>query len=330
MKSSSTHIRGISANTIPWAIAAAAFIALPITIAVSPGHAFETPPTLEETSSQRFECVLEIDPDDSYTSRPWSGGFVPFQFDEDINSTEQNHIKAAMDWWTLVTGTKFVYRNTEPDFVTITRHTETNVSSSAVGFKGGEQFVKIGTNHWTNYGVIAHELCHTLGWHHEQSRPDRDEFVTIDTLNVNPDYIGNFNIYENDLTFGHPYDFESIMHYGACTFSICSSCESSDPDCRTITTLDPDFQETIGQRGELSDGDIDDVRYIYGSRTARYVSLGGNGSGSLSNPYGEVPTALSAIPNGGYLLIDAGIYLADGLFTKKSIWKSHGGAALVK
>ena len=283
------------------------------------------------TFAPGFECVVEIDPDESYVARPWLGGWVPFQFADDINATERAHMKAGMDWWTLETGVKFVYRNGEPDFLTITRSTDPGVSySSGIGRVGGEQEIRMSDNGWANHGRVAHELCHALGWHHEQSRPDRDDFVTIEDDNIIPEYLRQFNIYEGDLTFGYTYDYDSIMHYSACSFSVCSKCKSSNPDCRSITTDDPDVQSEIGQRDHLSDGDLRDVRYVYGSRGSRYVAPGGEGEGTLSAPFGDIHEALDAIPEGGAVLLESGIYAQETTFSKSSQWITHGGSSLIE
>ena len=47
----------------------------------------------------------------------------------------------------------------------------------------GEQQLSIGQD--CEYdGVIIHELMHALGFYHEQSRSDRDDFVTIMWENI--------------------------------------------------------------------------------------------------------------------------------------------------
>ena len=58
---------------------------------------------------------------------------------------------------------------------------------------------------------------HTLGMFHEQSRPDRDDYVTINTNNIEADKKNNFRRYKTTQinTYNVPYDYTSIMHYGS-------------------------------------------------------------------------------------------------------------------
>uniref|UniRef100_A0A673WAE4 Metalloendopeptidase n=1 Tax=Salmo trutta TaxID=8032 RepID=A0A673WAE4_SALTR len=83
--------------------------------------------------------------------------------------------------------------------------------ASYVGFQGGAQSVYFGRA--CNVGNLCHELMHALGLHHEHTRPDRDQYITIQWDNVVPGKENNFKVKKGD-TQDLPYDYDSIMHYG--------------------------------------------------------------------------------------------------------------------
>ena len=61
-----------------------------------------------------------------------------------------------------------------------------------------------------------HELGHAMGFYHEQSRPDRDQYVTIQYSNIRFFKDRNFRKFSTRWinVYGIPYDYRSIMHYG--------------------------------------------------------------------------------------------------------------------
>jgi hypothetical protein len=105
--------------------------------------------------------------------------------------------------------------------------------------------------------VIQHELMHVLGFYHEQSRPDRDNYLTIDVSNVEPNMVHNFNKYvwgSTVLNQGSPYDYQSVMHYGTTAFSM-----------NGLPTMIPrQSGVSIGDALRLSPIDIAEVRHYYG------------------------------------------------------------------
>ena len=57
--------------------------------------------------------------------------------------------------------------------------------SSFVGRIGGKQEITVGNKkHRCKLGNIIHEIGHAVGFFHEQSRPDRDDFVKIVKENI--------------------------------------------------------------------------------------------------------------------------------------------------
>ena len=70
------------------------------------------------------------------------------------------------------------------------------------------------------YPTILHEIGHTVGFWHEQNRPDRDQYIIIHMENIRPDRLHLFEIETEIDSLGETYDFNSIMHYREDLFSI--------------------------------------------------------------------------------------------------------------
>lgn len=77
------------------------------------------------------------------------------------------------------------------------------------------------SNHCIFKGTVAHELIHALGFWHEQSRPDRDQYVRILYQNIIPGQEYNFNkqSWSSAQQLNTAYDYDSIMHYDPKEFS---------------------------------------------------------------------------------------------------------------
>ena len=65
--------------------------------------------------------------------------------------------------------------------------------------------------------TISHEFGHAIGFQHEQTRPDRDNYVDVYVENIKPKYEYTLDKLSTERVndFGVPYDYTSLMHYGA-------------------------------------------------------------------------------------------------------------------
>ncbi|XP_052599942.1 meprin A subunit alpha [Peromyscus californicus insignis] len=111
-------------------------------------------------------------------------------------------------------------------------------------------------------GIIEHEILHALGFYHEQSRTDRDDYVNIWWDEILPDYEHNFNIYDDNFItdLNTPYDYESVMHYSPFSFN-------KNESIPTITTKIPEFNGIIGQRLDFSTIDLERLNRMYNCTT---------------------------------------------------------------
>uniref|UniRef100_A0A8C2D3I3 Metalloendopeptidase n=1 Tax=Cyprinus carpio TaxID=7962 RepID=A0A8C2D3I3_CYPCA len=126
---------------------------------------------------------------------------------------------------------------------------------SSLGRTGGKQVVSLNRQGCVYHGIAQHELNHALGFYHEQTRSDRDQYVRINWKNISPDMAYNFQK-QNTNNQNTPYDYGSVMHYGKTAFSI-------QPGLETITPI-PDETVEIGQRQGMSNIDILRINKLYG------------------------------------------------------------------
>ncbi|XP_052889308.1 seminal metalloprotease 1-like [Anopheles moucheti] len=131
---------------------------------------------------------------------------------------------------------------------------------SSVGYTGGAQNLNLQPNTvgvgCFRIGTVVHEFLHALGFYHQQSASDRDEFVDIIWDNIEAGTENNFYIYDSDTVtdFNVRYDYGSVMHYGATAFS-----KNGE-----LTIVPKDPNASIGQRVSMSERDISKLNWMYG------------------------------------------------------------------
>ena len=171
----------------------------------------------------------------------WPGLVVPFEISSALSDTLKDRIQSAVDHWNANTVFRLRARDGEADFV---RFISGSGCSSPVGRQSGEQNIRLSES--CGRGSIIHEIGHSIGLFHEQSRNDRDVVIIVNLDNVEDGKEHNFDTFGSGGRERGPFDFNSIMLYGSFAFSA-----NGEP---TMTKLDG--STFVGQRNGLSTADI--------------------------------------------------------------------------
>jgi hypothetical protein len=173
----------------------------------------------------------------------WPKGVVPYVTVEELRPK----VEAAIAHWEERTPIRFRQRTNQRSYVSFE---VLGGCWSRVGRQGGKQEISLGSQ--CSVGSAIHEIGHTLGLWHEQSRADRDTFIEIVEENIDPQHLHNFDQHILDGDDLGRYDHASIMHYPATAFSV-----NGQPTIRVKGG------QPIGQRNGLSEGDVAAIRLMY-------------------------------------------------------------------
>ncbi|XP_057555844.1 meprin A subunit beta [Hippopotamus amphibius kiboko] len=179
---------------------------------------------------------------------------IPYVLEDSLEMNAKGVILKAFERYRLKTCIDFKPWSGEPNYISVFKG---NGCWSSVGNKHiGRQTVSIGNN-CDRIGTVQHEFLHALGFWHEQSRSDRDDYVTIIWDRIISGKEKNFQSYDDQKTdsLNVPYDYISVMHYSKTAFQ-----NGPEP---TIVTKIPDYMDMIGQRMDFSDSDLLKLNRLY-------------------------------------------------------------------
>ncbi|XP_055373692.1 hatching enzyme 1.2-like [Condylostylus longicornis] len=185
----------------------------------------------------------------------WPKGIIPYEIRGSFTAAELALIKHGLNEYHKKTCIRFKPRTNEKDYISIVN--SPSGCWSSIGRIGGRQDVNVQTPGCfvRGSGTFVHELMHAVGFLHEQTRHERDNYITIQYNNINKSFLHNFDKTSPSQAnaFGTPYDYGSIMHYSAYAFS-----SNGQP-----TIIPKQKVSVMGQRNGFSEYDVMKINLMY-------------------------------------------------------------------
>jgi hypothetical protein len=213
----------------------------------------------------------------------WPNAIVPYVLQSGMPQAAA--VTQAIAHWSSRTMFRFVQRTTEADYVYIYNDPTSDACySSAIGRGTGQQTIRLAPG--CGFPAIVHEIGHVIGLFHEQSRADRDQFITINTSNIQPGKERQFLQSGSVAQDLWPFDFDSIMLYSPYAFA-------ADPSIPTMYKANTFLQTWTPNTTGLSLSDI---------RAAMRMAL----------PPGATPVHLQSSGSSKCLAADPGLTTTGG------------------
>ncbi|KAK7912809.1 hypothetical protein WMY93_013020 [Mugilogobius chulae] len=177
--------------------------------------------------------------------------YIPYYIHNQYSERERAIIERGLQSFSDVSCIRFrPYQNGDHEWISIESR---NGCYSYVGRQGGAQTVSLSRQGCIYHSTVQHELLHALGFNHEQTRSDRDNYIRVHWDNIMNGMEYNFYIIDT-LNQGTPYDYNSVMQYERYAFS-----KNNLPTMEPI----PDPNITFGQATQMSKNDIDRLNRLY-------------------------------------------------------------------
>ncbi|XP_072448963.1 low choriolytic enzyme-like [Chiloscyllium punctatum] len=187
--------------------------------------------------------------------------YVPYVIDKIYTEDQTKLIWKSLNEISSLTCVKFYYRRqNEPGYISVQSESG---CYSYVGYKPTKRKLSLKVPGCVQFGLVAHEFLHAIGFQHEHSRSDRDKHIKIMWENVPKKREHNFNLLKTN-NLGVVYDYGSIMHYGRYAFS-----KNKRPTMVPI----PNPNVEIGQSRGLSTKDVIKINKLYECAKLRQTTL---------------------------------------------------------